>query len=153
VDGVLHRHKAFPAVINPILDLIDTLTNECLQAFETYYHSSSNTLESNCSAPIENLYTQLELLIDVNQSLLTGGLGVGHRTLDTVCRITSGFGLHSKLTGAGGGGCAITLIHNDTSDSTVAEVKQELAAEGFECWEASIGVPGVFVHTDEKGKL
>lgn len=37
-------------------------------------------------------------------------MGVGHPALDTLCRVTLTKGLHSKLTGAGGGGCGITLL-------------------------------------------
>lgn len=37
-------------------------------------------------------------------------LGVGHASLDQLCRVTMAHGLHSKLTGAGGGGCGITLL-------------------------------------------
>lgn len=37
-------------------------------------------------------------------------MGVGHPALDTLCRVTMNRGLHSKLTGAGGGGCGITLL-------------------------------------------
>lgn len=48
-------------------------------------------------------------LIDINQHHLDV-IGVGHSSLDRVCQVTASHGLHSKLTGAGGGGCAITLL-------------------------------------------
>ena len=48
-------------------------------------------------------------LIDMNQDLLRF-LGVSHSSLDTVCNICQQYRLHCKLTGAGGGGCAICLI-------------------------------------------
>lgn len=41
-------------------------------------------------------------------------MGVGHPALDTLCRVTLTKGLHSKLTGAGGGGCGITLLRPGT---------------------------------------
>lgn len=41
-------------------------------------------------------------------------MGVGHSALDTLCRVTLANGLHSKLTGAGGGGCGITLLRPGT---------------------------------------
>jgi len=37
-------------------------------------------------------------------------LGVGHQSLDAVCSIAGRHGLHAKLTGAGGGGCAFAVI-------------------------------------------
>lgn len=42
-------------------------------------------------------------------------MGVGHPALDTLCRVTLAKGLHSKLTGAGGGGCGITLLRPGTA--------------------------------------
>jgi mevalonate kinase len=56
------------------------------------------------------LMLYVKLLFDLNHHLLTGGLGVGHASLDNIQKITGELGFHSKLTGAGGGGCAITLI-------------------------------------------
>ena len=47
--------------------------------------------------------------MDLNQQLLVT-LGVSHSSLDELCCVTSKHGLHSKLTGAGGGGCAFTLV-------------------------------------------
>lgn len=45
----------------------------------------------------------------MNQQLLNA-IGVGHPSLDRVCAMAQQFGLSAKLTGAGGGGCAIALI-------------------------------------------
>ena len=52
-------------------------------------------------------------LIDMNQHHLNA-LGVGHASLDQLCQVTTAHGLHSKLTGAGGGGCGITLLRPGT---------------------------------------
>lgn len=41
-------------------------------------------------------------------------LGVGHASLDQLCQVTTAHGLHSKLTGGGGGGCGITLLRPGT---------------------------------------
>ena len=41
---------------------------------------------------------------------LLNALGVGHSSLDGVCQVVDQFGLTGKLTGGGGGGCAIALI-------------------------------------------
>lgn len=49
----------------------------------------------------------------MNQHHLSA-LGVGHASLDQLCRVTMAHGLHSKLTGAGGGGCGITLLRPGT---------------------------------------
>lgn len=52
-----------------------------------------------------------QALIDENHAHLIT-LGVSHPVLEQIKDITgkSEFGLHTKLTGAGGGGCAVTLI-------------------------------------------
>jgi len=53
--------------------------------------------------------SQLETFIDINHQVLNG-LGVGHKSLDLIVQISAALGLHSKLTGAGGGGFAFTLL-------------------------------------------
>lgn len=74
-------------------------------------------------------------------------LGVGHASLDRLCQVARAHGLHSKLTGAGGGGCGITLLRPDLEGPEVEATKQELTRDGFDCWETSIGAPGVSVHS------
>lgn len=37
---------------------------------------------------------------------------VGHPSIDKVREIAAQYSLHSKLTGAGGGGCVLTLLRN-----------------------------------------
>lgn len=64
--------------------------------------------------PGENrLNLLLQELIDMNQHLLNA-LGMGHTSLDQLCQMTMAHGLHSKLTGAGRGGCGITLLRPGT---------------------------------------
>ncbi|XP_039086345.1 mevalonate kinase isoform X2 [Hyaena hyaena] len=87
----------------------------------------------------------LKELIDMNQHHLNA-LGVGHALLDQLCHVTRAHGLHSKLTGAGGGGCGITLLRPDLEPPEVEAVKQALRNCGFDCWETSIGAPGISVH-------
>ncbi|WAR03240.1 KIME-like protein [Mya arenaria] len=84
-------------------------------------------------------------LVDINQHLLQA-MGVSHPKLDKICEITSRYDLHSKLTGAGGGGCAFTLLRPETNQEVVDIVRSELQQEGFVCFEADIGSTGVMVH-------
>ena len=64
-----------------------------------------------CEAPRPLLSLHTQELFQVNHQLLNA-IGVGHPSLDTVCAIAMEHGLAAKLTGAGGGGCAIVLIPN-----------------------------------------
>ncbi|KAM5312478.1 mevalonate kinase isoform 2-T2 [Glossophaga mutica] len=88
----------------------------------------------------------LKELIDMNQHHLNA-LGVGHSSLDQLCQVTMAHGLHSKLTGAGGGGCGITLLRPDLEVPEVEAMKQALTGCGFDCWETSIGAPGISIHS------
>ena len=57
-------------------------------------------------------------LIDTNQGLLCA-LGVSHPSLDRAVSIARKHGVHAKLTGAGGGGCALALLDPDVASSKV----------------------------------
>ncbi|NXU85901.1 KIME kinase, partial [Xiphorhynchus elegans] len=135
VAAVKEKILKFPAIMNPVLDSINAISQEC-----------QSVLEEMPANPSPEYYPVLEEFFDINQHLLTV-LGVSHPSLDRLCQVTASHGLHSKLTGAGGGGCAITLLPPDTSVLAVEAAKQDLCACGFECWETKIGAPGVTLHS------
>ncbi|KAG0378447.1 MAG: mevalonate kinase-like protein [Linnemannia gamsii] len=129
VANVRKLHDKFPTVVNPMLDAINEISNSCKDIF------SQDGLDR------AHLLARFGELVDVNHALLVA-LGVSHPSLEKVREISSKLGLKSKLTGAGGGGCALTLIRDDVTSETVAVVKQLLEAEGFQCMETSVGGPG-----------
>ena len=62
--------------------------------------------------------------------------------------IAQSYGLHAKLTGAGGGGFAFLLLPPFVKESTISEVKEKLTKRGYGCYEANLGVNGVRVQFD-----
>ncbi|XP_066116470.1 mevalonate kinase isoform X4 [Saccopteryx bilineata] len=136
VLNVRNRLLKFPKIVAPLLTSINAISLECERVLE----------EMATAVPAPEHYLALEELIDMNQHHLNA-LGVGHTSLDQLCQVTMAHGLHSKLTGAGGGGCGITLLRPDLTGPEVEAVKQALTGCGFDCWETSIGAPGVSVHT------
>ncbi|POM57749.1 Mevalonate kinase [Phytophthora palmivora] len=80
--------------------------------------------------------------IEHNQQILNG-LGVGHPQIDEVVRICKQFNGATKLTGAGGGGCTISLLPRSLSNEDLTKLITQLEAKGFECFASSIGGPGL----------
>ena len=89
-------------------------------------------------------YRHLNHLISYNQNLLST-LGVSHVSLDEIATIAKSFGLHAKLTGAGGGGFAFLLLPPFVMEATISDVKEKLAKRGYDHYEANLGVNGVRV--------
>jgi len=58
----------------------------------------------------------------------------------------------SKLTGAGGGGCALTLLRNNTPQSKISDASRALTTDGFDCFQTQMGVAGVFFFTPKPAK-
>ncbi|XP_019718294.1 mevalonate kinase isoform X1 [Hippocampus comes] len=136
VARVKDKINKFPTILTTVLDSVDAISCTCERVL----------LEMTCEPITGEHYNVLEELIDINQHHLNV-MGVGHPALDTLCRVTLAKGLHSKLTGAGGGGCGITLLRPETDSSVVQTTIQELKDCDFDCWETSIGGPGVQVHS------
>ncbi|XP_062873849.1 mevalonate kinase [Trichomycterus rosablanca] len=136
VSRVKDNVNKYPTVMVPVLESVDAISRLCEQTLA----------EMTTQGASAEHYSTLEDLMDMNQHQLDV-LGVGHPSLSALCQLTLARGLHSKLTGAGGGGCAITLLPPETDESGVREVEQELRRLGFDCWETSIGAPGVLTHS------
>ncbi|XP_074151516.1 mevalonate kinase [Sminthopsis crassicaudata] len=134
VAGVKDKLVKFPEIMKPLLASMDAISQEC-----------ERVLGAMAAAPAPEQYLVLEELIDMNQHHLNA-IGVGHASLDRLCRVTASLGLHSKLTGAGGGGCGFTLLRPGLEQSVVEAAKQALTDCGFECWETTVGAPGVSLH-------
>ena len=85
----------------------------------------------------------LQELVAVNHGLLVA-LGVSHPSLEEIRIITEKRSLGAtKLTGAGGGGCAITLVYDSATEADIESVSRELEAKGFETFQAMLGGKGV----------
>ncbi|KAM4746418.1 mevalonate kinase [Anableps anableps] len=135
VARVKDKINKFPSVMIPVLDSVNAISCTCEKVLT----------EMTCEPITGEHYNILEELIDINQHHLNV-MGVGHPSLDTLCQVTVARGLHSKLTGAGGGGCGITLLRPETDSTTVLGTVKDLRDCGYDCWETSIGGPGVQQH-------
>ncbi|KAJ1969621.1 Mevalonate kinase [Dispira parvispora] len=127
VANVAQFRNKYPAVVDPLLEAINGIA-----------HSFKELVSGNPS----QLNASLAELVTMNQSLLSV-LGVSHQTLDTLCQVTSCQQLPSKLTGAGGGGCALTWVPPSTTPDTIAQVKRDLKTLGYITYDTDIGGPGV----------
>lgn len=115
----------------------------------------------------------LSTLIPISHSLLCA-LGVSHPSLDRVVSIAKKYDVPAKLTGAGGGGCALVLLpdilpstqlngalapenassHHHTNNAGTRErsesnLIQELETAGFSAWHADVGCEGAHAYSIE----
>lgn len=135
VAGVSERTLHHPNAMASVFDAVDSISKELSTIIQT-------------PAPDEIAVTEkeekLEELMEMNQGLLQC-MGVSHVSIETVLRTTLKYKLRSKLTGAGGGGCVLTLLPTLLSNIVVDKVVAELESCGFECFIAGIGGNGLEV--------
>jgi mevalonate kinase len=73
-------------------------------------------------------------------------LGVSHPRLERIRELVDYADIGwTKLTGAGGGGCAITLFRPDVKVETIKELERKFTVEGFQKYETVLGGEGVGV--------
>ncbi|KAK4595942.1 hypothetical protein RGQ29_014151 [Quercus rubra] len=135
VAGVSERTIRHPDAMSLVFNAVDSISNEL-----------STIIQS--PAPDELSITEKEEkiaeLMEMNQGLLQC-MGVSHASIETVLRTTLKYKLASKLTGAGGGGCVLTLLPTLLSGTVVDKVIVELESCGFQCLIAAIGGKGAEV--------
>jgi len=109
VAGVSERMLRHPDAMAFVFTAVDSISKELTTVLQspTPDELSVTTLEE-----------KVEELMEMNQGLLQS-MGVSHATIETVLRTTLKYKLSSKLTGAGGGGCVLTLLPTCMSSSLI----------------------------------
>ncbi|ORY34329.1 cystathionine beta-lyase [Naematelia encephala] len=133
VAGVATKRLAEPHVVDPILEAIQTISDE-----------AQSLLGGDKNVVRQHLISRLEALIQENQQHLVQ-LGVSHSSLEMIVQATasSPFNLSTKLTGAGGGGCAVTLIPDEFPETSLNALQDTLRNLGFEPHLTTLGGPGL----------
>lgn len=100
VAGVSERASRHPDAMASVFHAVNSISEEL---------SSIVELAAEDEIAITSKEDKLAELMEMNQGLLQC-MGVSHSSIETVLRTTLKYSLVSKLTGAGGGGCVLTLI-------------------------------------------
>lgn len=127
------RKKKYPDVVNSTLDGIDRVT------MSAYKLISADDFDPQSETNIEHLGD----LFQMNHGLLAS-LGVSHPKLEKVIELVDYADIGwTKLTGAGGGGCAITLLKNQVKPEQMQNLQEQFEEEGFEEYKTTLGGDGV----------
>ncbi|KAJ5309028.1 hypothetical protein PENANT_c020G10243 [Penicillium antarcticum] len=149
VDKVGNLKSAHPIVTESILDAIDQVTCSAQRLIE----------DPNFEGISEETLAHFGTLIRINHGFLVS-LGVSHPRLERIRELVDYADIGwTKLTGAGGGGCAITLLRPDAKAEVRQELEDNFVNEGFDKYEVTLGGDGVGVlypavlrnGTDEEG--
>ncbi|KAI6174588.1 GHMP kinase domain containing protein [Aphelenchoides bicaudatus] len=92
-----------------------------------------------------NEYESLQELCRINNHLLNA-LGVGHAKILQICSLLARYGIHAKLSGAGGGGTAFAFVTKEASQTLLLMIEKELRQQGFELWQPDLGTAGILQH-------
>ncbi|OQR92038.1 mevalonate kinase [Achlya hypogyna] len=126
VGGVRVLYDADPVGVQARFDAIEALATE----FQN--HVAAHTLTDAALAP----------MMATNQAALEA-LQVSHASIQAICAASAAHGLTTKLTGAGGGGCTITLIPETCPAATLESLIANLQVLGYSCLETALGGAGV----------
>ncbi|KAI0261486.1 cystathionine beta-lyase [Gloeopeniophorella convolvens] len=132
VAGVAAKKQAEPELVERTLEAIQSISNEARRAL------------GDPELPRDALLSALAALINENHAHLVT-LGVSHAVLETIRAQTAAepYCLSTKLTGAGGGGCAVTLIPDDVKDNVLDTLKAALTDSGYRPYLTSVGGSGL----------
>ncbi|KAF9532585.1 cystathionine beta-lyase [Crepidotus variabilis] len=131
VAGVGEKKANEPDLVNGILESIQSISDEARRAL------------ADPELSRDSLLTALSALMDENHRHLVT-LGVSHAALETIRERTKNpYSLTTKLTGAGGGGCAVTLVPDDFKDEQLQDLIDGLIREGFQPYLTSVGGSGL----------
>jgi mevalonate kinase len=124
-----------PKLVGTILDAMDKVTVSAaeLLADEDFDHEDEEDLR------------RVGELMTINHGLLVS-LGVSHPRLERVRELVDHEGIGwTKLTGAGGGGCSITLLRPNVDHAKLKKLEDKLEEENYQKFETTLGGDGVGV--------
>lgn len=87
--------KSMGLVLDSIFDSIESVTESFLSNVELSSKAKTENIKGD-----NVISSSMQQLVRINQELLNS-IGVGHKALDTVCRLGRRHGFETKLTGAG----------------------------------------------------
>ena len=123
VGGVRTLHEAHPAATKHMFEAIGTIADGFLALTRTTGGAAAKSAADPTVEPSDDAgeLATIGQLVSMNHHLLCA-IGVGHAALDQVVSITREEGLPTKLTGAGGGGCAFTVLgHADVPPRIITD--------------------------------
>lgn len=127
--------KAHPQITESILHAIDKVSEGAAELI------GRDEFDSEEMASLEDLGK----LMTINHGLLVA-LGVSHPRLERIRELVDHEGIGwTKLTGAGGGGCAITLLKPGVSPEKLKRLEDTLERENYRKFETTLGCDGVGV--------
>lgn len=147
VAGVKELLEAMPGVVRPMFAAVEDISQRFLSLISSGQEEEEAHGESRAKLTHAETVQEMSQLVRINHCLLNA-MGVGHAALDEVFAVSARHGFACKLTGAGGGGCAISLL-DDTKDTWEADrekLRQEIDGLGYDTFLSSIGGEGLLWH-------
>jgi len=132
VAGVAEKKRQDPELVNGLLESIQSISDEARRCL------------ADPELSREQLLSALSVLIEENHAHLVT-MGVSHPSLEAIKAKTnsSPYGLSTKLTGAGGGGCAVTLVPDNFQETTLQDLIGALTDDHFDPYLTSVGGSGL----------
>ncbi|CAG9979596.1 unnamed protein product [Clonostachys byssicola] len=128
-------NKTHPDLVGSILDAMGKVTTTVADLIE----------EDDFDATDEEDLRRVGELMTINHGLLVS-LGVSHPRLERIRELVDHEGIGwTKLTGAGGGGCSITLLRPELPSERLSKLEAQLEEENYQKFETTLGGDGVGV--------
>lgn len=135
-------------MVSNILDAMHKCTQGIINDLEGIKETEDDKYETVYIGKVESLFDNIR----INHGLLSA-IGVSHPGLEKIKILSDELKIGgTKLTGAGGGGCAMTILHPYASDETVDEFTKSLTGlYEYDVYKSQLGGTGAYLI--ETGKI